>query len=148
MYNANAISAHMIGSSKTDDDSYRTTESEEEELDKLKYLAAVGVLFYLATNTRSDISFAVTVLARHSQRPTARHWQDIKHLLSYTQYLMEMSQIAVRKIASAENIADLLAKALLAPQQLHLYQCSALKFEMETKDFPNPVANEDMLNVR
>lgn len=69
--------------SKIDDDSYRPTESEEEELDKPKYLAAVGALLYLATNTQPDISFAVSVLARHCQRPTSRHRQGIKHLLRY-----------------------------------------------------------------
>ncbi|OAE32544.1 hypothetical protein AXG93_3918s1020 [Marchantia polymorpha subsp. ruderalis] len=173
MDHANALSAPMIGRSKTDDDPYRPAEAEEEELDKPKYLAAVGALLYLATNTRSDISFDISVLARHSQRPTARHWQGIKHLLSsrstvrtmqtaisemagfpfqekpttifdynaacieqvsfgfiksdrvkhinphlfsYTQDLTETSQIAVRKIASTENIADILTRALPAPQ--------------------------------
>lgn len=83
MDNANVLSTPMIGRSKTDDDPYRPAEAKEEELDKPKYLAAVGTLLYLATNTRTDISFAVSDLARHSQRPTARHWQGIKHLLRY-----------------------------------------------------------------
>ncbi|OAE28829.1 hypothetical protein AXG93_684s1070 [Marchantia polymorpha subsp. ruderalis] len=73
MDNANALSASMIGRSKTDNVPYCLAESEEEEFDKLKYLAVVGALLYLATNTQPDISFAVKVLVRHSQRPTARH---------------------------------------------------------------------------
>lgn len=58
MENTNAILSTMIGWSKTDDDPYSPSESTEYELDKLKYLAAVGALLYLATNTRFDISFA------------------------------------------------------------------------------------------
>jgi hypothetical protein len=73
----------MIGRSRTDEDPYRPAEPNEEEIDRTQYLAAVGALLYLATNTRPDISFAVSVLARHSQRPTSRHWQGIKHLLRY-----------------------------------------------------------------
>ena len=80
---ANALSAPMIGKSKTEDDPYRPSEPDEEEVEKRQYLATVGALLYLATNTRPDISFAVSVLARHSQRPTTRHWQGVKHLLRY-----------------------------------------------------------------
>lgn len=83
MDNANALSAPMIGKSKIEDDPYRPAEPEEEELDKPKYLTAVGALLYLSTNTRPDTSFTVSVLARHSRRPTARHWKGVKHLLRY-----------------------------------------------------------------
>jgi hypothetical protein len=83
MDNANALSAPMIGKSRTEDDPYRPTDDDEEKIDKPQYLAAVGTLLYLATNTRPDISFAVSVLARHSQKPTSRHWQGVKHLLRY-----------------------------------------------------------------
>jgi len=83
MENANALSAPMIGKSKTEDDPYRPAEPEEEEVEKHQYLAAVGALLHLATNTRPDISFAVSVLACHNQRPTIRHWQGVKHLLRY-----------------------------------------------------------------
>ena len=83
MDNANALSAPMIGKSRTEDDPYRPADDDEEEIDKPQYLAAVGALLYLATNTRPDISFAVSVLARHSQKPTSRHWQGLKHLLRY-----------------------------------------------------------------
>ena len=38
---------------------------------------------YLSTYTRPDISFATSVLARHSQRPGARHWNGVRHLLRY-----------------------------------------------------------------
>ena len=48
-----------------------------------QYLAAVRALLYLATNIQPDISFAASVLARHSQKPTSRHWQGLKHLMRY-----------------------------------------------------------------
>ena len=83
MDNANALSAPMIGKSRTEDDPYRPADDEEQEIDKPQYLAVVGALLYLATNTRPDISFAVSVLARHSHKPTSGHWRGLKHLLRY-----------------------------------------------------------------
>ena len=58
---------------------------EEEYYDKTRYLAAVGALLYLSTFTRSDISFAMSVLARHSKRPSIHHWNRVKYLLCYLQ---------------------------------------------------------------
>jgi hypothetical protein len=84
MDQASPLSAPMMGRSRTLDDPYRPCEEEEEEFpDKSRYLAAVGALLYLSTNTRPDISFAVSVLARHSQKPEARHWNGVKHLFRY-----------------------------------------------------------------
>ena len=83
MDQAHPLSAPLMGRSKTNEDSYSPCEEEEDELDKPRYLAAVGALLYLATYTRPDISFAVSVLSRHSQRPTSRHWAGVKHLLRY-----------------------------------------------------------------
>ena len=75
MDQATLLSAPMIGRSRTQDDPYHPCEEEEEEFyDKTRYLAAVGAFFYLATFTRPDISFAISVLARHNQRPSIRHW--------------------------------------------------------------------------
>lgn len=38
---------------------------------------------YLANQTRPDIAFAVNLLARHSKKPTNRHWNGVKHLFRY-----------------------------------------------------------------
>lgn len=82
-WESNSISDPMIGRSKLGDDPYRPCEEEEEEVNKPRYLAAVGALIYLATHTRPNIAFAPSVQARHSQKPTYRHWNAIKHLLRY-----------------------------------------------------------------
>jgi hypothetical protein len=38
---------------------------------------------YLANSTRSDIAFAVNLLARHSAASTKRHWVGVKTVLKY-----------------------------------------------------------------
>ena len=47
------------------------------------YLAAIGALLYLANMTRPDISFAVSLLARHCNQPTMRHWTGVKTVVRY-----------------------------------------------------------------
>ena len=64
-------------------DPYTPACEKEEEMDKSKYLIVVGVVLYLATFTRPGISFAVSVLARHSKKSMAHHWACIKHLFRY-----------------------------------------------------------------
>ena len=87
MDKANPLLAPMIGHSKTSDDPYALCKEEEEEEfhNRTQYLASVGALLYLSTYTRPDISFAVSVLTRHSQKPGVRHWNGVKHLLRYLQ---------------------------------------------------------------
>ena len=82
MDKANPLAAPMIGRSKTNEDPYQPCE-EEEVVDKPRYLTAVGAFTYLTTHTRPDIAFATSMLARHSQNPTSRHWNGVKHLLRY-----------------------------------------------------------------
>ena len=84
MDKANPLSAPMIGRSITKDDPYHPCQEEEEEFtDKTRYLAAVGALLCLATFTGLDISFTVSVLARHNHKPSMRHWRDVKHVFIY-----------------------------------------------------------------
>ena len=42
---------------------------------------------YLATCTRSDIAYAVSVLARFNASPGKVHWQAVKHLFRYLKAL-------------------------------------------------------------
>ena len=96
-----------MGMSCTQQDPYTPACEEEEEIDKPKYLAAVGALFYLATFTKSDISFAVSVLARHSQKPTARHWVGIKHLFRYLRGTKDMGLLYTKQgKATLEDYGD------------------------------------------
>ena len=80
MDKSNPLSAPMIGWTKTVDDPYRSCE-EEEYYDKTHYLTAVGALLYFSNFTRPDISLVTSVLTKHSQRPSVRHWKGVKHLL-------------------------------------------------------------------
>ena len=82
MDQAHPLAAPMRGRSKIIDDLYHRCE-EEEVVDKQRYLTAVGTFTYLTTHTRPDIVFATSILARHSQSPTARHWNGVKHLMRY-----------------------------------------------------------------
>ncbi|XP_048605315.1 secreted RxLR effector protein 161-like [Brassica napus] len=49
----------------------------------MPYLSAIGALMYLASHTRPDISFAVSLLSRFGSCPTLRHWNGVKHLFRY-----------------------------------------------------------------
>ncbi|XP_049358684.1 secreted RxLR effector protein 161-like [Solanum verrucosum] len=67
-------------------DPFRPQENDEKFLgDETPYLSAIGALMYLANNTRPDICFAVSLLPRFSSSPTKRHWNGVKHILSYLQ---------------------------------------------------------------
>lgn len=84
MDKASPLSTPMIGRSSTKDDPYHSCVTKEEEFhDCNKYLGAVGALTYLSIFTRPNISFSVSVLARHNQRLANRHWNAVKHLFCY-----------------------------------------------------------------
>lgn len=103
MDQANPLSAPMVGRRKINEVPYRPAFKEEEEIDKPKYLAAVGALLYLATHTRPDISFAVSVLARYNQRPAAQHWQAVKHLMRYLRGIEDLG-LHFRKDTGADIV--------------------------------------------
>lgn len=91
MIDAYPLSIPTVGRNTKGDDLYHPYKEEEETLTKqYSYLAVVGGLLYLATSTRLDISFAVSILARHSARLTIRHWNGIKHLFRYLKGLEDL----------------------------------------------------------
>ncbi len=47
---------------------------------KVPYRSAVGVLLWLARNTRPDLSFAVSQVARFCHAPTTAHWSAVKRI--------------------------------------------------------------------
>ena len=58
-------------------------ESGEPMDEKWNYRAIVGMLLYLSTNTRCDIAFAVSQIARFSANPKKSHATAVKTLLRY-----------------------------------------------------------------
>jgi len=84
MIDAYPLSTPIVTRSSKEKDPYRLCEEDEETLsENYPYLATVGALLYLATSTRLDIAFAVSVLVRYSAHPTLQHWTGIKHLFHY-----------------------------------------------------------------
>ena len=51
--------------------------------DTWSYLSIVGMLLYLSTNTRPDITFAVSQVARYSHNPRESHANAVKHIVRY-----------------------------------------------------------------
>ena len=100
MEHSNALAAPLMGRSCTNQDPYIPALEEDKELDKPRYLAAVGALLYLATFTRPDISFAVSVLGRQSQKPTSRHCAGIKHLFCYLRGTKDLGLLYTKDGAS------------------------------------------------
>ena len=74
---------------------------DKEMMRKVPYLSAVGSLMYLATCTRPDIAFAVSLLARFSSDPGPAHWQAVKHLFRYLKGTMDL-QLTYGHVASKE----------------------------------------------
>lgn len=65
-------------------DPFKPAEEDEVILDdSYPYLSAIGALMFLSNQTRPDIAFAVNLLARHSRRPTIRHWNGLKNIFRY-----------------------------------------------------------------
>ena len=92
MDNSHPLSTPMVVRSlDINTDPFRPQENDEELFgDETSYLSAIGALMYLANNTRPDICFAVSLLARFSSSPTKRHWNGVKHILRYLRGTMDM----------------------------------------------------------
>jgi hypothetical protein len=64
----------IVRALKKDKDTFRLKQEGEEVLGaEYPYLSAIGVLMYLANNTRPDFALAINCLARLSVAPTMRH---------------------------------------------------------------------------
>jgi len=59
------------------------TDEEKEDMSMVPYRSAIGALMYLATCTRPDISYAVSMCASYMHNPGRVHWEAVKDILAY-----------------------------------------------------------------
>jgi hypothetical protein len=60
---------------------FRPRQEGEEVLgSEYSYLSVIRALMYLSNNIRSDIAFAVNLLARYSAAPTIHYWNGVKDI--------------------------------------------------------------------
>ncbi|XP_070041561.1 secreted RxLR effector protein 161-like [Nicotiana tomentosiformis] len=92
MDNAHPLSTPMVVKSlDINKDPFRPQENDEELVgDKTPYLSAVGLLMYLANNTRPNITFIVSLIARFSSSPTRRYWNGVNHIFRYLRGTLDM----------------------------------------------------------
>lgn len=76
------------------------TPSTEDSTEIEHYQAAVGMLNFLLVQTRPDIGFAVSYLARFNSRHNVTHWAAVKHLLRY------VKRTRYFKLSSGTNLAQ------------------------------------------
>jgi hypothetical protein len=69
----------------------------EEMTDSWNYRSIVGMLLYLSTNTRCDISFAVSQVARFSQNPKKSHATAVKTIVRYLHRTRDKGTIVTLK---------------------------------------------------
>ena len=62
---------------------YEISDDIRTEMRTRPYSKLIGSLMYAATDTRPDISFAVSTLARFMSDPHSVHWDTAKHVLCY-----------------------------------------------------------------
>jgi hypothetical protein len=62
-------------------------------MEEWSYPSIVGMLLYLATNTRPDISFAVSQVARFNHSPRQSHAQAVKMIVRYLHRTQELGTI-------------------------------------------------------
>ncbi|MBW0495211.1 hypothetical protein O181_034926 [Austropuccinia psidii MF-1] len=69
------------------------TKEEEAEFAKLNinYRSAIGALNYISTNTRPDITFAVSHLSRFLEKPGITHWTACLQVLRYLYHTRGLS---------------------------------------------------------
>ena len=84
-----SIKTHMKPKLRLSAQDGPSTPEEKTAMAKIPYLSAVGSLMYLATCTRPNIAYSVSLLARFSANPGQRHWQAVKHLFRYLKHTLD-----------------------------------------------------------
>ena len=73
----------MHPKTKFTSDDCPTSQEDIDAMKKIPYRSAIGSLMYLATCTRPDISYAVSMCASFMHNPGRAHWEAVKDILSY-----------------------------------------------------------------
>ena len=82
-------------------DPFQPKEDDEEILEpEVPYLSAIEALLYLAQCPRTDISFAVNLLARYSNAPTRMHWNGVKDIFRYLKGISDLGLFYTRESPS------------------------------------------------
>ncbi|XP_075106887.1 secreted RxLR effector protein 161-like [Nicotiana tabacum] len=102
-------------------DPFRPQENDEELVgNETPYLSAIGALMYLANNTRPDIAFAVSLLARFRSSPTRIHWNgylsdphkarsQIGYLFTYRGTTISWHSMKQTIVATSSNHVEIIA---------------------------------------
>ena len=61
------------------------TKWEWKQMERIPYASTLGSLMYGQTCTRSDISFATSMLGRYQSNPKLDHWKAAKKVMRYLQ---------------------------------------------------------------
>ena len=80
------------------------TPEEKEYMKNVPYRNAIGSLMYLATCTRPDISYAVSMCASYMHNPGRVHWDAVKNILAYVNSTKSRGIIFGRNIQSEELV--------------------------------------------
>ncbi len=65
-------------------------DADDEIVENVPYREAVGSLLYLATGTRPNISYAVSIVSQALSKPTRQHWTMVKRIFRYLKGTSEM----------------------------------------------------------
>ena len=77
------IGVPMRPDTKLSSEDCPVTNEEMEDMKKVPYRSAIGSLMYLATCTRPDIAYAVSMCASYMHNPGRKHWETVKGILAY-----------------------------------------------------------------
>ncbi|XP_047331295.1 uncharacterized protein LOC124934840 [Impatiens glandulifera] len=83
MDKAKVVSSPLTTNFKLTDKDCPTSKEDIEDMDKVPYASAVGILMYAMVCTRPDIAHAVGVVSRFLSNPGRKHWEAVKWILRY-----------------------------------------------------------------
>ena len=86
-----------------------STNNQDEDnikFDQVTYMKAVGMLNYLATCTRPDLSYAVSKVSRKMQAPVKSDWMDVKRILRYLRGTLNYKLVYTTKETPMYGFSD------------------------------------------